>query len=311
MTQHSLSIQEFQQGKNIVNNLGLLSEFPPEICSLQKQVKEIFSSSKVVSGMAEGDHDSLVMFTLIYWGIVKNFPRTIIKNVKNFLSRFEDKNTKSSRGLLFLFNFTNRQRQSFLESMERGKSGIIKDYAMEECSHMDYWKEIMVHLELMETAKYGKLSPIGAQMLDTICKASPVVEIDRLVNQELQMRDALLAMLAVEFIAVGVSEAVVDSSATQGLLSQIPRKWFDVHYHAHDQHFDGADDSNLLELQLPHDTINYNMARLVHTVDHPEEDFQACLFDRVLSVASAFADAGNYEYEFNSYKLQQPELVVA
>jgi hypothetical protein len=300
--------EEFQQGRILVEELGLLSDLPPDIVQLSSVVKDIMSNTKVVKGIREGDYNSLIIFSAIYWGIVKTFPRTVIRNVRSFLARFNDNARKnSSRELLFIFNFTGTQRTKILDSMQKGISGIAKDYGFEEGSHMDYWKELMAHLGIMTDPETGRLSQMGTILMAKVEKAEPVMAIDALINKEFDQRNALIGMLAVEFLAVAVSEAIIDSPESQVIFDPkgrgAPRAWFDVHYHSGTQQTLIGDRSKLefnneiYELPLPHDIISFNMAKIAHSTDHKEEDFQKILHERIFKIASMFAEASNYIYE--------------
>ncbi|BBD60206.1 hypothetical protein NIES2109_30010 [Nostoc sp. HK-01] len=299
-----IKLEELQQGKILVDELGLLTEMPDELIQLSHRVKQIMAGSNVVQGMCAGDYFSLVTYSAIYWGIVKTFPRTVIKNVKKFLNRFSDKN--SSRNLLLVFNYTGKERETILASLQYGISGIAKDYGFEEGSHLDYWKKLMASVGIMADSHTGKLSPEGAKLIAQLEQAEPIIAMDTLINKETDMRNALIAMLAIEFIAVGISECVIDSPDSQILFSPsgrgIPRDWFDVHYHAGDQHIlqDGEYDltPDFEQLKLPHDTINYNMLKMAHIADYEGEELLDILQEKVLHIAKAFATAGNYTCKF-------------
>jgi hypothetical protein len=99
--------------------------------------------------------------------------------------------------------------------MQKGISGIAKDYGFEEGSHMDYWKELMAHLGIMADPETGKLSQMGTILMAKIEKAEPVMAIDALINKEFDQRNALIGRLAVEFLAVAVSEVIIDSPESQ------------------------------------------------------------------------------------------------
>ncbi|ALF53367.1 hypothetical protein ACX27_11780 [Nostoc piscinale CENA21] len=300
-----IKLEELQQGKVLVDELGLLTEMPDEIIQLSQRVKQIMGASKVVQGMCAGDYFSLVSYSAIYWGIVKTFPRTVIRNVKKFLNRFSEQN--SSRNLLLVFNYTGKEREKILASLQHGISGIAKDYGFEEGSHLDYWKKLMTAVGIMADSHTGKLSPEGAKLLAQLEKAEPIMAMDTLINKETDMRNALIGMLAVEFIAVGISECVIDSPESQILFAPngrgITREWFDVHYHSGDHHLLENGEYDLTpdfdQLKLPHDTINYNMLKMAHTADYADESLQDILEAKVLHVAEAFAAAGNYTWKFD------------
>ncbi|MBE9209487.1 hypothetical protein IQ244_23915 [Nostoc sp. LEGE 06077] len=300
-----IKLEELQQGKILVDELGLLTEMPDELVQLSHRVKQIMAGSHVVQGMCAGDYFSLVTYSAIYWGIVKTFPRTVIKNVRKFLNRFSDNN--SSRNLLLVFNYTGKEREKILASLQYGISGIAKDYGFEEGSHLDYWKKLMASVGIMVDSNTGKLSPEGAKLIAQLERAEPIMTMDTLINKETDMRNALIGMLAVEFIAVSISECVIDSPAAQILFSPngrgIPRDWFDVHYHSGDQHIleDGEYDltPDFDQLKLPHDTINYNMLKMAHIADYAGEELPDILQEKVLNVATAFAAAGNYNCKFD------------
>jgi hypothetical protein len=303
--------EEFQQGRILVEKLGLLSDLPPDIVQLSSVVKNIIGNTKVVKGIRAGDYNSLIMFSAIYWGIVKTFPKTIIRNVKKFLERFNENASKnSSRELLFIFNFTGTQRTRILASMQKDILGIAKDYGFEEGSHMDYWKELMAHLGIMTDPETGRLSQMGTLLMTKVEKAEPVRAIQAVINKEIDQRNALIGMLAVEFLAIGASEAIIDSPESKVIFDPngrgVPRTWFDVHYHSGTQHtlIGGRSklefNKEIYELQLPHDIITFNMAKIAHSVDHKEEDFQKILRERIFKIASMFAEAGNYMYEMNA-----------
>ena len=289
-----IALEEFRQGKVVVESLGLMGEPPVDLEKIASEVREIITSSAAVQGVCQGDYDSLVLFSAVYWGIVKTFPRTVIRNVRNFLNRFNDGN--SSRDLLFVFNFTDIQRVRVLESMQHGISGIVKDYGFEEGSHMDYWKELMTDIGMMENARTGRLSDYGKEVMAQVNALPAVQAIDCMINKEFDQRDALVGMLAVEFLAAGASASIVEAGAADQLFESrsIPKTWFEVHYHV-DDHADtlaDPEDENSY-LELPHDTISFNMAQLAHKVDHDGEDFHAFMYERIINIARAFASAGD------------------
>jgi CTP-dependent riboflavin kinase len=57
--------EEFQQGRILVEELGLLSDMPPDIVQLSSVVKDIIINTKVVKGIREGDYYSLIIFSTI------------------------------------------------------------------------------------------------------------------------------------------------------------------------------------------------------------------------------------------------------
>ncbi|WP_392532270.1 hypothetical protein [Nostoc sp. C117] len=309
IVQPVIKLEEFQQGRILAEEMGLLTALPPDLVELSTMLKDIIGNSKVVRGVSAGDYNSLIMFSAIYWGIVKTFPRTVIRNTRRFLTRFNlDKSKNSSRDLLFIFNFTNTQRTKILDSIQNGISGIYKDYGFEEGSHMDYWKELMNHLGIMIDSKTGKLSQAGSILMNQVENAEPVKAIDIVINKEFDDRDALIGMLAVEFLAVGASESIIDSPGSQALFDfqgkRVPKSWFDVHYNTGDQHL-FINDINVLsngeipKLHLPHDIIGFNMAKIAHNADHNEENFHQVLHERVLKIAKMFASAGDFMYELD------------
>ncbi|BAZ18696.1 hypothetical protein NIES4071_105810 (plasmid) [Calothrix sp. NIES-4071] len=293
-----ITLLEFRQGKLLIEELGLITEFPRELLELYNKFKDIVAGTKVIKGMSDGDYKSFIMFSLIYWSIVRTFPRTIIRNVKKFLTQFYNTDNKSSRDLLFLFNYTTTQRERIAASLEHGVNGIVKDYAIEERSHLEYWREMMVNFGILQPSSY-RLTMNGAELLNVVETSEPIIKLNRIIHTESDMCNALLGMLSTEFAAIAASEIVIDSEKGNQLLSSgILRAWFDVHYHAADEYHISTDELKG-ELHLPHDLINYNMARLAYSSHARKVDFNEYAADYVIVIARMFAAAADYDYQIN------------